>query len=897
MSYPVLAQQDCILPKNSSALSFDGFVTLAEKSCPVKFFYRSEWVTEIKIKPWTDQATFQSVLDTAFSGTTLHYFIEPSGNIIITDSYALKVTNQAAPKDAGFIPYDDQAAIDQNLQVAANLSVEIGNPADKNLAGKATVNGYVTNKANREPLAGVTVYIQKLSAGTITNAFGFYSLSVPRGVHIVKFSSVGMKEKQVNMTLNGTGELNVEMNSVVIPLKELVVSADRNMKLRQNEVGVEKINMTSFKLLPTSMGEPDIIRNVLLLPGVQTVGEGSSGFNVRGGSADQNLILLYNAPVYNASHFFGFFSAINSDIIKDVTLYKGGIPSRFGGRVSSVLDIASSEGSRTELSGSAGISPITAHALVQGPIIKNKVSFILAGRTTYSNYLLGLIKNPAVRNSRAGFYDFNGKVTWDINRNNKIDFSSYYSFDSFRFNSDTLYKYTNRILALQWKHFFTSRFFSSVSVSNSSYMYDVMSNSNIKDAFGLQHRINSTGLKADVNWFRGKNEINFGLDLTRYAVSPGTYSPNGDSSLVVLRTIEKEFGAEAALYAEDKYRLTDNLSATIGLRMSTFYAFGPQNVMLYNPSFSRSSETIIDTLRYGSGKVIKRYPGPEIRASVNYKLTEKSSVKVNYNRTRQNLHLLSNTVSIAPTDVWKLSDYYTKPEIGDQIAAGYYQMFARNRMEFSAEIYYKQIRNMIDFKGGTNLIMDDNIEKDIIGMKGKAYGLELTFKKSEGKVQYSLSYTFSRVFTKSTGSFPDEIINSGNWFPANYDKPNDLVFTFNYIFTRRFSFSSSYTYSTGRPVTDPVTSYYLFGNVMIHYSDRNKYRIPDYSRLDLSFKLNGNLKSHRLAHPNWVFSVYNLLGRQNVYSVYYRNVNDFIKGYKLSVFGQAIPTVTFNFDF
>jgi hypothetical protein len=706
-----------------------------------------------------------------------------------------------------------------------------------------------------------------------------------------------MREKSVNLNLFGTGEFNVDMNSVLIPLKETVVSAQKSVTLQRFEVGAEKINITSFKLLPTSLGESDIIKSVLLIPGVQSVGEGSAGFNVRGGSADQNLILLYSAPIYNSSHFFGFFSAVNSDIIKDVTLYKGGIPSRYGGRISSVLDIGSKEGNRKEFAGNAGISPITTHVSIEGPIIKDTLTYILTARTTYSNWIFGLIKDPQLHKSRASFYDLNGKITYDLNKNNKIDFSAYTSHDSFRFNSDTTYSYNNNIYALKWRHFFNSRFFSSLSVNSSSYDYDIESQYLASEAFLLSHKINSTGIRADFNWFLGRNEINFGLDATKYSILPGSYLPDNDSSLVIPKTIQREHAWEGALYIDDKFLLTDFLSVNLGMRMSSYFSLGPQNVMVYNSEFSRSRATVTDTLNFKSGQTTSKYAGPEFRVSLNFRISDKNSFKINYNRTRQYLHLLSNSTSIAPTDTWKLSDYYLKPQIGDQLAVGFYEMLFRNNFEASAEIYYKEIKNMVDFKGGTNLVMDENVEKDIVNVKGKAYGLELVLKKTEGKVRYSVGYTYSRTFVRSVGTFSEEIINSGKWFPANFDKPNDLVITFNYLFSRRVSFSSNYTWSTGRPITYPIATYRVSDKLMVTYSDRNEYRIPDYSRLDLALKVSGNLKSHRIAHPYWTFSIYNVLGRQNVYSIYFKKEGELVNGYKLSVFGRAIPSVTFSFDF
>jgi hypothetical protein len=897
LSHKLRAQEKYTLPENFKDLTFKQFAARTEKLFAVKYFYKEEWVRDLKIGDYPDCSGLSCLLDNLFKGTSLYYIIEESGNIVITNRFAIKVLVAPSEKGNNFLPPGEFGGTSENQHTEGNASVEVGNPVEKNKPGNVVLSGYIRNSETKEPVSGVTVFIQKISLGTISNEFGYYSLTLPRGIHFLQFSFIGMREKTVNLNLYGTGELNVDMKSVLIPLKEAVVSAQKSITLQRFEVGAEKINIASFKLLPTSMGESDIIKSVLLIPGVQSVGEGSAGFNVRGGSADQNLILLYGAPIYNSSHFFGFFSAVNSDIIKDVTLYKGGIPSRYGGRISSVLDIGSKEGNRKEFEGNVGISPITAHISLEGPLIKDTLTYIFTARSTYSNWIFGLFKNPELHNSRASFYDLNGKITYDFNKNNKIDISAYVSHDSFKFNSDTTYGYNNTILALKWRHFFNSRFFSAFSVNNSSYSYDISSQYLTTEAFILSHKLNSTGLKADFNWFLGRNEINFGLDLTRYAVVPGSYQPYNDSSLVVPNTLRKEKAWEGALYIDDKFQLTDFLSVNAGMRLSSFFTFGPQSVMVYNPGYSKSLSTITDTLNYKPWEIVSKYGGPEFRVSLNFRITNKNSFKINYNRTRQYLHLLSNTTSISPTDTWKLCDSYVKPQIGDQVAVGFYEMLFRNNIEASAELYYKAIRNMIDFKGGTDFIMDANIEKDIVNVLGKAYGLELVLKKTEGKLRYSIGYTYSRTFIKSVTSFSEEIINSGKWFPANFDKPNDLIITFNYIFSRRFSISSNYTWSTGRPITYPVATYQMYDDILVHYSDRNKYRIPDYSRLDLSFQVNGNLRSHRMVHPNWTFSVYNLLGRQNVYSIYFKKVGDLYTGYKLSVFGRAIPSVTCSFDF
>jgi hypothetical protein len=891
------AQKEFKITWNYNNQSFSDFVSKAESLYGLRFFYKEEWVNDLRPGNYPGSNLISELLDKMFRGKSLYYFIDRSGNIIITKDFAVRISNVPAVKDQNFMAPTEFYESGVGEKYSENVFVDIGNPADKYKEGMVSVSGYITNRDTKEPVAGVTVFEQKLSTGTVSNQYGFYSINLPRGIHLLQFSFIGMKEKQININLYGQGELNVEMNSMLIPLMETTVSAQRNVIFQRFEVGVEKVNINSFRLSPTSMGEADIIKSVLLLPGVQAVGEGSAGFNVRGGSADQNLILLYDAPVYNSSHFFGFFSAVNPDIIRDVTLYKGGIPARFGGRISSVLDITSKDGNRKEFAGNAGISPVATHLMVEGPIKKDTITYILTGRTTYSNWVLKMIDNKALKRSRASFYDFNGRITYDINKNNKIDISTYLSHDAFKFNSDTVYAYDNSLVALRWRHFFNSRFFSVLSVNNSGYHYDISSNNNIAEGFKLTHRINSTGFSADFNWYLGRNEINYGLDLTHYSISPGNYIPYSDSSLVEPKYIEKERAFETGLYIEDKFVVTDYLSVNAGIRLSSFHDLGPKSLLLYDPGFSKSAASVVDTIFYGSGKFYKSYAGPELRLSLNFRTSLKSSFKINYNRTKQYLHLLTNTTSISPSDTWKLSDYYLKPEIGDQFAIGFYQMLFGSSIEASAEIYYKEIRNVVDYKGGTRLIMNENVEKDLIPARGKAYGLELLVKKQEGRLRWSIGYTYARTFLRSLGKFSDEIINNGSWFPANYDKPNDLSATFNFLFSRRLSFSSNYTWSTGRPITYPIASYYMGDVLLTHYSDRNKYRIPDYMRLDISLKLSGNLRSNKIANPNWVFSIYNVLGRQNVYSIYFKNENNIIKGYKLSVFGQAIPSLSFNFDF
>lgn len=893
----VISQEKYVIDWEYEGQSFESFVLRSESKYPVKFFYSVEWIKDLTLGSYGNKRMLNEILDTLFNGKSIYYYQRGGGKIILTKDYAIRIPETIPEISRSFIPGMDYSQKPEKIISTGNLVADIGNPANRNKPGNVSLSGYITDRETKEPVAGVTVYVPKLSAGTISNAHGFYSINIPRGSHSMRFTFIGMKERILDLNLYDPGELNLEMVSVLIPLKEAVITAEKDIILQRPEVGVEKINVTAFRLMPTSMGEADVTKSLLLMPGVHSVGEGSAGYNVRGGSADQNLILLYGAPVYNSSHFFGFFSAVNPDIIKDVTLFKGGIPGRYGGRLASVLDIIARDGNRKVFEGNAGISPVTAHFSVEGPIIKDTIFYLITGRKTYSNWLLGFFENPSLRNSRISFYDLNARIAYDIDRKNKVDFSAYYSNDSFSLNSDTTYKYQNNITALRWRHFFTSRFFSSLTLSNSFYKYDISSLRVQQEAFVLNHRINSTGFKADFNWFQGRNEFNFGTDITRFDVVPGKYLPANDSSIVVPNSIEKQKALETALYFEDKFVVTDYLSINAGLRFASFFALGPQTVIKYDPGFSRSISSITDTIYFDRLKNYKTYAGPELRLSANFRMSPSSSLKLNYNHTRQYLHMLSNTTSISPSDTWKLSDYNLKPQSCDQFAAGYYRMFNKNKMEASAEIYYKKIGDMIDFKGGTDLIMNEYIERDLVNVNGKAYGIEFLLKKPEGRTRWSVAYTYSRVLIRNKESFNEELINSGRWFPASFDRPHDLIITLNYLYSRRVSFSANYNFSSGRPVTYPVSSYKIGDIVLTHYSERNKYRLPDYSRLDIAVRVSGDLKTNKLMHPYWIFSVYNVTGRQNVYSVFFKNEGNIVRGYYLSVFGRAIPSISLYFDF
>ena len=683
----------------------------------------------------------------------------------------------------------------------------------------------------------------------------------------------------------------------VITFSEVIVSAQKITNTRQVRLGVEHLDIKTIKQLPTVMGEADVLRAVLTLPGVKSVGEASTGFNVRGGATDQNLILFNDATIYNPSHFFGMFSAFNPDVIKDLELYKSSIPAKYGGRLSSVLDITSREGNKKEFSGMAGIGLLTSRIMLEGPIVKDKTSFILGGRTTYANWLLSLLPDQ-YKNSRGSFNDLDLGISHTINSKNSLYFSGYLSNDKFNLNSDTTYAYGNRNVSVKWKHIFNDKLEASFTTGYDRYRYTVTSGANTVDAFRLAFDINQLNAKTDFIWSMSeKHRLNFGTSTIRYTLHPGSYDPLGKASLVTPDTLQTEQAVENALYVSDRYSITSRLAIDAGVRYSLYDFLGPYTVDLYAPGYPVQTTNQTGTRTYGSGSGIKTYGGPEYRLSARYSFDSSFSIKAGYNSLRQYIHMLSNTTSIAPTDIWQLSDPNIKPQLGDQVSLGLYKNYHSDNIETSVEVYYKRLKDYLDYRPNATLIMNHHIETDVLRSKGKAYGLELSIKKLYGRLQGWLSYTYSRTFLKTDDPTAGETVNKGSWYPADFDIPHNVTLVGNYKVNRRFSFSLNGVYATGRPITLPIGQYYYAGIETVLYSQRNQYRVPYYFRTDLSLNIEGNHKVHKLTHNSWTIGVYNLTGRHNPYSVYFVSENGFVNGYKLSIFGSAIPFVNYNIRF
>lgn len=906
-----VAQNKNLITADFQNATFVEFIQKIEAQTSYHFYFPQEEVDSIRVTLSVVDKPLNYVLDQVFKNSDLHYSVDSDNNVFIlrhfkietslpADFFNLKKTAVDTSKLALETPeYTAEELRNDKLRASQeNKLFEIGIKTNAIKAGNATMAGYIRDLKTGEAIIGAAIYLDNPPIGVTTDQFGYYSLTLPRGRHVLHITSVGMKETKRQIMLYTDGKLNIEMQEFVPSLKVVTVISEKNSNIKGLNMGVERLNIKTIKQLPVVFGEADILRAVLTLPGVTSVGEASTGFNVRGGSADQNLILFSDATIYNPSHLFGFFSSFNPDVVKDVELYKSSIPEKYGGRLASVLNVTTRTGNKNKFSGSGGIGPVTARLTLEGPIGNDKTTFIVGGRATYSDYILRLLPDPSYQNSSAGFYDINLQLSHEFNPKNNLYLTGYFSNDRFNLNTDTVYRYQNRNLNLKWRSNFSNRFSGIFMLGYDAYAYSVSSNFNPVNAFKLNFDISQLNLRADFIYnLSNSHTLNFGLNSIYYMLNPGSNQPYDGKSLVVPNVVEPEQGLESAVYLGDKWTISPVFSIEAGIRYSMFNYMGPHTVHNYAPGVPLTVNSMVDSVFYPPGNFIKTYQGPEYRISTRFSLSDNSSIKASFNTLRQYVHVLTNTASISPTDVWKLSDPNISPQTGEQVSLGYYQNFKSNTIETSVEVYYKQLHDYLDYKSGAVLILNHHIETDVITTRGKAYGAEFMVKKLSGKLNGWLSYTYSRTFLQQDDSLAGQTINQGNWYPANYDKPNVVNFVGNYQFNHRFSVSLNVNYSTGRPITIPVAIYDQGGSQRVYYSDRNQYRIPDYFRIDFSLNIEGNHKIKKFKHSSWTIGVYNITARKNPYSVYFVNENGQIKGYQLSIFGTAIPAITYNFRF
>jgi hypothetical protein len=768
---------------------------------------------------------------------------------------------------------------------------------------RVTLSGSVVDSNNNETVIGVLVEISELKISTFTNEYGFFSLTVPKGSYNLQVSTIGYETKIIEISLQENSKLAIEIKANAKELDAVIINKNPyRTSISKPEMSVNKIAISTIKKMPAILGEIDILRSITTLPGVTNAGEGQSGFNVRGGAADQNLILLDEATVYNSSHLFGFFSVFNADAIKDLKLYKGGIPSRFGGRVASVLDIYQKEGNSKAFNLSGGIGLISSRIMAEGPLVKEKGSFLVAGRSSYAHLFLKLTNN---KNS-AYFYDLNTKLSYKLNENNNLYLSGYFGRDVFSLNNSFVNTYGNTVFNLRWNHLFSDQLFSNFSMIYSDYYYGLTLDF---VGFNWDSGIKNYNLKYDFkHYLNDKTKLFYGANAIYYDFNPGKIEPTNSTSGINPDQLDKKYAFEPALYLDVEQQLSDKFSINYGLRYSLFYRLGNQEINTYanNQAVVFNAEqqiyekaTPTGTVAYGKNETIAKFNNLEPRLALAYLINDQHSVKISYNRITQYLHLISNTQSPTPLDVWAPSDNFLKPQILDQIAVGYFSELKDGKYSLEIESFYKKIKNRLDYIDGADLIANNAIEQVILNGNARAYGLEVLFRKNEGKLNGWVSYTLSRSEQQTPGRTSLESgINNGAWYKTGWDKLHNLSVTGMYQFNEKWSFSSIFTLQSGQPVTYPNGQYQYQGITIPTYGLRNENRLPTYHRLDLSATLIPSKNKNRNWQGEWVFGIYNLYSRKNAASISFRQNQDSgnNEAVRLSIFG-IVPSVTYNFKF
>ncbi|MEO9570400.1 MAG: TonB-dependent receptor [Polaribacter sp.] len=770
---------------------------------------------------------------------------------------------------------------------------------------KNTISGTVYDDRNNETLIGVSIYFPEINIGTTTNEYGFYSVTLPEGSYKIQVSYIGFSTITETINLKNKLSKNFKLKEEAESLDEIIIESNiEKLNVRTPQMSVNKLTSSTIKQIPVVLGEADIIKSIILLPGVTSAGEGASGFNVRGGAADQNLILLDEATVFNSSHLFGFFSVFNPDVIKDVKLYKGGIPAKYGGRLSSVLDIYQKEGNSKEFKTTGGIGLVSSRLLIEGPIKKEKISFLVGGRSSYAHLFLPLfdIDNTAY------FYDLNTKINYRIDNRNSVFFSGYFGKDVFGISDSFVNKYGNKVANLRWNHLFSDKLFSNLSLIYSDYFYGLT-----LDFVGFEwdSGITNYNLKYDFKHYLSSNfKLSYGINNIYSKFNPGEIRPNREDSGIVAEKLIDKYANEFATYIDAEHKINNNLRLQYGIRFSNFTRLGQSELniytnneaVIYNSEFKKyESAEAIGTENFNKSDVISSFNNLEPRLSISYIVDQNTSIKASYNRMAQYLHLLSNTSSPTPLDVWTPSGKYIKPQLLDQFAIGYFKTLKEGDYSIETEAFYKDIQNRIDYINGANLVANNEIETVILNGKARAYGLEVLLKKNKGKFKGWLAYTLSRSEQLTPGRTTNEPgINSGEWYNTPYDKTHDFSINASYELNDKWKFNTNFVFQTGQPTNYPVGQYEIQGLNVPIYDDnrRNADRLPAYHRVDVSATLTPKKNKNRKWQGEWVFGIYNLYGRQNAASINFSQNRETFKNeaVQTSIFGM-VPSVTYNFKF
>ena len=768
---------------------------------------------------------------------------------------------------------------------------------------KFSISGTVKDESTGESLFGATVFIKNSSIGTNTNEYGFFSISAEAGSITLVCSYLGFNEKVLDIDLNADQNINIELSEVSNQLNEVVLVTEdsEDISLRKPQMSVSKLNVATIKQIPAVLGEVDIIKSLQLLPGVTNNGEGSSGFNVRGGSVDQNLVLLDETIIYNTSHLLGFFSIFNADAIKDIKLYKGNIPARFGGRASSVLDVRQKDGNNKNFALTGGIGSVSSRLAIEGPIVKNRSSFLVAGRGSYAHLFLKLSED--LKDNSAYFYDLNLKTNFEIDEKNQLFLSGYFGRDVFTFAENFSSSYGNSSGNLRWNHVFNDKIFSNLSLNYSKYDYQLEISA---FEFDWISQIDNYNLKYDLSYFINNNiELDFGINGIYYLFNPGEISPTTETSGINYMILDQKRAVEGGIYVGAEHRISSNFSLQYGLRYSSFARLGGQPILSYENDQPVVYNEVLEIYQRGTpdgvtdyekNETIRNFGYLEPRLGLSYQINENSSVKAGYSRVAQYIHLLSNTTSVTPIDVWTPSGPFIEPQLSDQYAVGYFKKFKDNMLTLEVEAYYKQVENRIDYIDGSNLIGNNTIETEILNGEAKAYGLEFLLRKSKGNFTGWLAYTISKSEQRTLGgNAGGPGINDGNWYYTPYDRTHDISITGTYRLNKKWSFSANLIYQTGRPVTYPTGQYEYEGLSIASYSDRNEDRLTAYHRIDISAILVPG-KPNKKWKGEWVFGIYNIYDRKNAASISFSQNREtgLNEATRIAIFG-IVPSVTYNF--
>ena len=808
-----------------------------------------------------------------------------------------------------FLPREKVAALTgkmvdlsrENKDLTVNV---IGDPDKAGMYTSVKIKGTVRDGKTGSPLIGTTVRISNKTIGAITNLDGEYELTIAPGIYTLEVSNVGYDPEFYKIKVISPGNFDIDLFENTILINEVSVyakGADKN--IRGNVMGIVELDARSIKELPSLSGEKDIIKSLTMMPGVKSIGEFGAGINVRGGGEDQNLYLVEGAPIFNTAHMFGLLSIINPDAVNSVTLYKGHIPADYGERVSSVMDIGLKDQNGKQFQAKGGIGLFNSRLLVDIPIIKEKLTIKIGGRTSYSDWLLHQIPDYYLQNSSASFYDLNSIINLNVKKDH-VTLSGYSSYDNFKYIDQLAYKYKNLLGSARWVHFFNSNLSAELLLAKSRYDLDKDQYDDLGNSSNVISDIDYSSAKFESKYLGIlKHSINIGAQGIKYNINPGIQKPIG-ISIVKNLTLPEENAFEYGFFVNDIYDLNKNISLNLGLRCSLYFYKGPRTITQYMPGLPISDITITGEKNYSKGETIVTYDAFEPRLSAKFLISKTSSLKLSYNKNKQYISLISYSSIPTPDDVWKLADPFIKPITANQVAIGYYRNFAQNMFESSVELYYKKLDNIQEYKNDAQINLNPNLERELINADGTNYGIECLLKKNTGKIEGWISYTYSRSLKKTNGRFAEESVNRNETYPSIYDKPHDLTIVATYHLTRRFRITGNFNFMSGRPVTLPEYIYQSGDEKIVYYSDRNKYRLPPYHRFDITFSFDENLKRKKMWKGSWELSILNVYGRKNAYSVFYnKEVPKIATGYKTYVFnklyiiGVPLPVLTYNFIF